>query len=68
MTACRCTDAGYFENNALSVFAFSPAKPGAPPVFYKQKYVSGKSQKYRRVGANAVIKLTRVSGTFKVIK
>ena len=44
------------------------AKPGAVPVFYKQKYFSGENSKYRKVGANAVTKLTKVSGKFTAVK
>ena len=44
------------------------AKPGASPVFYKQKYFSGEGRNFRRVGANGIAKLTKVNGEFTVVK
>jgi len=55
------------DTEAVSVWKLT-AKPGPTPVFYKQKYFSGENQKYRKVGANAVTKLTKAIGTFKAVK
>ncbi|MFT3743203.1 MAG: hypothetical protein QM785_02810 [Pyrinomonadaceae bacterium] len=57
----------FADTEAVSVWKLT-AKPGPVPVFYKQKYFSGENSKYRKVGANAITKLTKVSGKFTVVK
>lgn len=57
----------FADTEAVSVWKLT-AKPGAVPVFYKQKYFSGENSKYRKVGANAVTKLTKVNGRFTAVK
>ena len=45
------------------------AKPGATPIFYKQKFFSGEGSKYKRVGAAVVTKLTKVfTSKFSAVK
>lgn len=57
----------FADTEAVSVWKLT-AKPGPIPVFYKQKYFSGENSKYRKVGANAVTKLTKVNGKFTAVK
>ena len=57
----------FADTEAVSVWKLT-AKPGPVPVFYKQKYFSGENSKYRKVGANAVTKLTKVNGKFTAVK
>ena len=44
------------------------AKPGKIPVFYRQKYISVKNNKWRRVGANTVFKLGKAYSKFTTVK
>lgn len=57
----------FADTEAVAVWKLT-AKPGAVPVFYKQKYFSGENSKYRKVGANGVAKLTKVNGKFTAVK
>lgn len=57
----------FADTESVAVWKLT-AKTGTVPIFYKQKFISNENSKYRKVGANAVTKLTKVSGKFTAVK
>jgi len=44
------------------------AKPGKTPVYYRQKYLSGEDEKYRRSGANTRFRLGKTNAKFEAVR
>ncbi len=57
-----------FEDTEAVMVWKVTAKPGKIPIYYRQKYLSGENEKYRKSGANSQFKPTTAIGKFTVIK
>ncbi len=44
------------------------AQPGKTPVYYRQKVVAGKNNKWRRIGPNSVFRMKRLESVFEEVK
>ena len=57
----------FADTQATTVWKLT-AKPGAAPVYYRQKFLSGEGEKYRAIGAAAPFRLGKAISKFEAVR